>query len=135
MRLGFREPPCCSPQWLYQFTLPQSRRISFSPQPLQHLLFLFYLFMVFLDEVSTEAREILVLAQNFLQVRRPLSLALSCQHHSPCHPMTICCSPTSPRSKGVTELPSPPELSTLFSHTPEEAILSVLVTKSFSHQR
>ena len=47
---------CCSPQWLYQFTFPQSRRISFSPQPLQYLLFLSYLFMVFLDEVSTKAQ-------------------------------------------------------------------------------
>ena len=38
--LVFKEPPYCSPQWLYQFTFPPTlQEGSLSPHPLQHLLF------------------------------------------------------------------------------------------------
>ena len=38
--LVFKEPPYCSPQWLYQFTLPPMvQEGSLFSIPLQHLLF------------------------------------------------------------------------------------------------
>ena len=37
----FKEPPYCSPKWLYQFTSPQCRKVPFSPHSLQHCLWIF----------------------------------------------------------------------------------------------
>ena len=52
-----KEPPYCSPQWVYQATLAPvecvwgGRRVLFSPHPLQHLSFADFSVMTFLTSV------------------------------------------------------------------------------------
>ena len=51
----FKEPPYCSPYWLYQFTfLPtvQEGSLFFSPQLFQHLFFLDFLIMAILTDMT-----------------------------------------------------------------------------------